>query len=303
MIEISNAFDMIYKGIEPDMQKYGFSAKIPDGIQKGDTPVFTRGGASYLEYRSDKASVRILFNDNKIRFLSGGADAASEDDSDYTLVCSYLLIPDEYEIRDVKSLINELAESLGESFGKKAMAKKNASDIKAQATVSKSQVKSGSLLYDSATLAVRLAAIYPELKDEYKENVALYGEFLCEDFFVKYAAPLVIDTIKSNDTQKMKRLFSILNEIYDDGSNEVQDVITVTILGQLNNDTELMKRILPYLGENMLEPVMLVNKYLAKTKSARMRLENPPKYKPKKKKKSGGLMSMLMGGGQGQMPT
>jgi len=303
MIEISTTFNMIYKSIEPDMQKLGFTPAVPESAQRGDTPVFTRGESSYLEYRGSKGAVRILFNDNKIRFLTGAADASSEDDSDYTPVCSYLFIPDEYEVRDVKSLINELSENISETFGKKAMSKKQASDIKAQATVSKSQVKSGALLYDSATLAVRLAAIYPELKDIYKENIAEYGEFLCEDFFMNHAAPLVIDTIKSNDAQKMKRLFSILNEIYDDGSNEVQDVITVTVLGQLNNDTELMKRILPYLGENMLEPVMLVNKYLSRSKSARMRLKNPPKYKPKKKKKSGGLMNMLMGGGQGQMPS
>lgn len=299
MIDISNAFSILYKGIDPEMNKYGFTASAPDALQKGETPLFTRDKSSYLEYKGDKGTVRILFNENKFRFLSGDADASSIDDSDFKLASSYLFIPDEYDEKDVRSIVNEIAENLYETYSKKAMAKKQASDIKAQATVTKSQVKSGSLLYDSATLAVRLSAIYPELKDYYKDNIAEYGEFLCEEFFNDKAAPLIINTIKQNDQQKMKKIFSVLNEIYNDGSNEVQDVIAVTILGKLNNDTELMHRILPYLGETMLEPVMLVNKYLSKSKSARMRLENPPKYKPKKKKKSGGLMSMLMGGGQG----
>ena len=60
---------------------------------------------------------------------------------------------------------------------------------------------------------------------------------------------------------------------------------------------------MPYLTDTMLEPVLSVNERLSKSKSARMRLANPPAYKPKKQKKSGGLLSQLMGGGNPGMPT
>ena len=83
----------------------------------------------------------------------------------------------------------------------------------------------------------------------------------------------------------MRKLFNLLNEIYDDGTNEIQDIIVVTILGQLNNDQELLANCVDYMSVDMTSPVIQVNKYLAKSKSARMRLENPPKYKPKKKKR------------------
>ena len=59
-----------------------------------------------------------------------------------------------------------------------------------------------------------------------------------------------------------------------------------------------LNAMMPYLTDTMLEPVISVSERLKKSKSARLRLENPPKYKPKKKK-SPGLLSRLMGGGGG----
>ncbi|NLA76693.1 MAG: hypothetical protein GX851_02485 [Clostridiales bacterium] len=63
----------------------------------------------------------------------------------------------------------------------------------------------------------------------------------------------------------------------------------------MNNDPKLIENAVEYMSETMREPVLEVNKYLAskKSKGARMRLENPPLYKPKKKKKKGMLSQML----------
>jgi hypothetical protein len=47
----------------------------------------------------------------------------------------------------------------------------------------------------------------------------------------------------------------------------------------------------------MVEPVLAANKRLGKSRSANMRLEHPPKYRPKKQKKQGGFLQQLMGGG------
>ena len=95
----------------------------------------------------------------------------------------------------------------------------------------------------------------------------------------------------------MKRLFNLLNEIYEDGTNETQSLIAVTILGAMNNDQEMLAACVDYMSDDMMSPVINVNKYLASAggKGARMRLENPPKYKPAKAKKKG-IMSMLGNG-------
>ena len=93
----------------------------------------------------------------------------------------------------------------------------------------------------------------------------------------------------------MKKLFNILNEIYDDGSSEVQDIIAVTILGELNNDTELLATCVDYMNDSMAPVVIAVNKYLASPggKKARKKMLNPPPYKPKKEKKKGFMASLM----------
>lgn len=292
MIELSTVFSTLYAELEPTMSKLGFKSDRPADIEKGATPIFTRDKASYLSYSGEKGKVRVLFNENKIRLLVGESNAKSEDDSDYTLLVSFLLVLDEYELRDVKSIVNEIIENLEEAYSPKQIAKRQ-QNIKAHATVSRSAVKNGSLLYDPATLAIRLAALYPELKDEYKSNVAAYDEFLCEDFFVNNVNPRVYATIKENNPQKMKKLFGILNEIYEDGTNEVQDVIVVTMLASFDYEGEMLQNVLKYVSDTVVEPFVRVNKHLKSSRSARMRLENPPKYKPKKKKKKKSMMSSL----------
>ena len=294
MLEIKNVFDMLYADIKKEAENLGFKAEIPENIEKGETPVFTRDNSSYLAFAGEKGKIRVLFSENKIRLLTASADAKSTDDSDYSLSASYLLILDEYEERDVKSVANEINESLHESFTPKQIAKRQ-QNVKAQATVSRSAVKNGSLLYDTTTLAIRLATIYPEIKDLYKVNVETYGEFLCEEFFINVVNPRVYQTLKERNSQKIKKLFSIINEIFDDGSNEVQDVIVVTMLASYDLDNDMHQLVLDNASDALIEPFIRVSKILKTSKSSRMRLENPPKYKPKKAKKKKSMMSSLLG--------
>ena len=294
MIELTTVFDNLYSELKPVTESLGFKADVPENAEKGATPVFTRDSANFLAYSGEKGKIRVLFNDNKIRLLTGDKDASSADDSDYTLIASYLLILDEYDNRDVKSIINEITENLTEAFSPKQIAKRQ-QNVKAQATVSRAAVKNGSVFYDPATLAIRLATLYPELKDEYKNHVEKYDEFLCEDFFVNVVNPRVEATIKEGNPLKIKKLIAIINEIYEDGTNEVQDVIIVTMLASYEYDNNTHKLVLDNLNDSVVESFIRVNKILKSSKSARLRLENPPKYKPKKQKKKTSMMSSLMG--------
>ena len=294
MIELNTVFNTLYTELAAVTENMGFKPIIPADTEKGDAPVFRReDNSAYLAYSGEKGILRILFSENKIRLLTADKDAKSEDDSEYSLLASFLLVLDEYDLRDVKSVANEIIENLEESFTPKQIAKRQ-QNIKAQATVSRAAVKSGNLLYDPATLAIRLATLYPSLKDSYKQHMEEYDEFLCEDFFMNVVNPFVYETIRENNPMKMKKLFTILNEIYEDGSNEVQDVIVVTMLASFDYQGEMLQNVLKYVSDTMMEPFIRVNKILKSSKSARLRLANPPKYKPKKQKKKKSMMGSVL---------
>ncbi|MBR6568547.1 MAG: hypothetical protein IKK60_07835 [Clostridia bacterium] len=291
---INENFRSILDGIGQELTNLGFSAyKNENGefITEADEKITAR-------YTGEKGVIAVSYEDGKV-ILYAGEDIEAPEETPKKLSAS--LLGEEADSRDVKYVVNELNDTLHSKYSKKTVAPKKAVQQKATQTVSKAAVKHGSF-YDPNTLTSKLCLVFPELRPYYKDNLAVYGEFLAEKFFDDYGTAKVIDAIKANDPQTMKKLFQVLNEIYEDGTSEVQDVIAVTILGSLNNDQILLARCVDYMSTTMAPPVIEVNKLLAKSKKARKLLENPPAYKPKKEKKPGMFAQAMAQSGGGMTP-
>ncbi len=291
MADIYSVLGDVYKGIAATVKECGFVAVIPEGTEPDAVPAVTDSGRVYIEYKGENKAFKIEHFNNKISLL--GVNKEGEIlASDYSQLSLSLLEAENANEKDVKYIVNEFSETLVENFGTKSVKPVKS---KLPTPVSKAAAKSGSVSYDPNTLANRFTAIYPELRDAYKENCEKYGQFLPEEFFINHGNAVVIETIKENNPVKMKKLFNLLNDIYEDGTNETQSVIAVTILGSLENNQELLANCVDYMSEDMTAPVINVNKFLYSKsgKSARMRLENPPKYKPAKAKNNKGMMSRL----------
>lgn len=294
MIDLNTTAKIIHETILQTMKELTFEPVYEKGADRKNPPLRKRDDTHLMQYDGEKGKLRVLFSGNKVLLLAGAADAESEDDSDYSKLLTAFVDYDEYTEKDIRSTANDIIEALQENFGIKAQQRQN---TKMPIPVSRTQAKSGVMSYNPLTLANRLLAVYPELKEIYKQNIEDYGEFLAEDFFINHANKLIIETINKSDPQKMKKLFGIFNEVFEDGTNETQGVIAVTILGSQYNDPDFMQKIVEYMEGGLLEAVVEVNKYLEKNKGARLRLEKPPLYKPKRDKK-GGIMDLLLGGGQ-----
>lgn len=292
MAVINENFRSVLDGIGGELSKLGFNAYKDEN---GDFITET-DGALTARYTGEKGVLALNFAEGKVTLFSG-EDIEAPTETPKKLSVS--LLSEDADSKDVKYVINELNDTLESKYAKKVAAKKPAQQKAAQ-TVSKAAIKHGSF-YDPNTLASKLCLVFPELRPLYKENLASYGEFLAEDFFTKYGTAKVIEAIKENNPQTMKKLFQVLNEIYEDGTSEVQDVIAVTVLGNLNNDQILLARCVDYMSETMAPPVIQVNKYLASSKKARKLLKNPPAYKPRKEKKPG-LFAQAMSQSGGMQP-
>ena len=290
MADIYSVLSEINSGLAPVLAECGFTAVVPAGVEKGELPAVTDSGRITIEYKGENKALKLEHFNNKLALL-GAAKEGEILSSDFSQISLSLLDSESADSKDVKYIVNEFSETLVEHFGTKTQ---KPTKTKLPTPVSKAAAKSGSVSYDPNTLANRFTAIYPELREEYKANCEKYGQFLAEDFFINHGTPVVLATIKENDPTKMRKLFNLLNDIYEDGTNETQSLIAVTILGAMNNDQEMLANCVDYMCDDMTSPVINVNKYLASKggKGARMRLENPPKYKPEKAKKKG-MMSML----------
>ncbi len=290
MLELNNALELIIKGISEKTEEYGFRPEYPNGIFPPNLPVEEVNGKSIIMYRSERGRIRLEYENGKLGLFCAKETQDDTPDDDMPRASLSLLDLDTFNEKDIKYICQEYNETFEKLFSHKPAH----SGKKAPTPVSRSQAKSGVLAYDANTLGSRFTTVYPELRDEYKANLEAYGEFLAEDFFTKHGNKCVVETIRENDPAKMKKLFKLLNDIYEDGTNDTQSIVAVTILGwSLAENPELLDIAKEYFSETMYEPVCEIVKYLRKSKGARMRLENPPLYKPKKEKKKGMMASML----------
>ena len=292
MLELNYALNLIIKGLESTTNALEFTLEYPENRENG--AIQKIGGKSVIMYRGPRGRVKMEYENSKLALFCAGANETDTPDDGMTRASLSLLEVDreEFDERDLKYIFDEFTDTLNQNF---ASGRETRANRKMPTPVSKTQAKSGALAYDANTLGNRLTtSVCPELRDAYKENIDTYGEFLAEEFFIKHGNKAVMDIIRENDDAKMRRLFKLLGEIYEDGTNDTQSLVAVTILGCMADEPALLENAAPYFTETMDEPVREVVHYLASnsSKSARMRLENPPVYKPKKKKKAG-LSSML----------
>ncbi|MBQ7860846.1 MAG: hypothetical protein IJ349_01420 [Clostridia bacterium] len=287
MSNFNENFNAIVKELEATLTSLGFEKE--NEVSEGEKLA--------VKFNGEKGAVSLEYNESKFMIFTG----ETTDFTDKRISVS--LLDDDASAADIRFIISESKETLNEKFAKKTAVQKKASQ-KTPHTVSKAAVKNGSF-YDANTLASKLCLVFPELRPAYKENLSNYGEFMGEEFFTEYGTEKIIAAIKENNPQTMKKLFQILNEIYEDGTNDTQSLIAVTILGELNNDKILLARCVDYMSETMAPPVIEVNRYLASPagKKARKQLKNPPAYKPKKEKKPGMFAQVMAQNGGGMPPA
>lgn len=275
MLDRNEAMKAIHKGCIEKFQSLGFAF---DEINEDESGV-------YADFTKDDFTVRLLSHDNLLDILEKNADG------EFSKASVNLLDLDDCDEKSLKSLCNEINDTVTESYGVKAV---NKQSKKAPATVSRAAVRAG-MSYDPNTLANKILLVYPELKDAYKENIEKYGQFLCDDFFVNHGNKYILSTVKSGDAQMRKKLFKIFTDMYLDGTSETQNLICVTILGEIDNDPDMMEVCEKYITDkDFYDTLKAVNELLASNKGKRLKekLKNPPKYKPEKKK--GGLMGSML---------
>ena len=265
-MELNEVFSIIEKNLSKANEELGFKKS-----NRADNSVTFSG---------DKGSYRIVY-DEKQKILSFECSYDEESD-DFKTISRSLFELESATDKDVKSASNEALDEMEHLF--KARKKVDLEKVKMPKSVSRTKAKNGIISYDVDSLANRFGALYPEFKNDIKQNVADYGEFLPETFFMEIGTPKVLDVIKNGKPEEQKKLFKMLGEVYEDGTNEVQDIIGVTILGEMKNDPDMMAVADKYMTEYMAGPVHEINKLTAKKNRFTRKLKNPPAYKPKKKK-------------------
>ncbi len=269
-MELNQVFNIIDKNLSETNKNLGF--KRADSLCSDNEVVYTGDLGAYRLSYDGKSSIMSF----ECTYENAGAE------TEYNTIARSLLELDTADDKEAKSLSNEMLDEIEGMF--KVKKQVNLDKVKMPKSVSRTKAKRGTISYDVDSLANRFGALYPEFKNDIKQNIVDYGEFLPETFFAEHGNAKVLSIIKNGTEAEQKRLFKMLGEIFEDGTNEVQDIIGVTILGEMKNDPEMMAVADKYMSEYMAGPVHEINKITAKNNRYTKKLKNPPAYKPKKKK-------------------
>lgn len=267
-MELNEVFKIIEKQLGAVNEELGFSRSNADD--------------SSVTFSGEKGIYRVSY-DSESTIMS--FDCAYEDngsDTSYNTISKSLFDAESSDERDAKSLANEIAFELEGLF--KTRKKVDLDKVKMPKAVSRAKAKNGMVSYDVDSLANRFGTLYPECKEDIKANIVKYGEFLPETYFTEFGTQKVLDVIRYGNDAERKKLFKMLNEVYEDGTNDVQDIIGVTILGEMKNEKSLMDVADEYMSDYMSGPVHEINKLTGKNNKLTKQLKNPPAYKPKKNK-------------------
>lgn len=246
---LEKSYEIIVEELKPLFEEQGFKSESSD-----DGEI----------YKSEKKAVKIRFDDKKKMYKMYVADV-KEGTLEFTELSTWLFEDDSDE-KDARSIGADFKDTLEEVLGIK----------KAAFNAHRSQIDLPSKAAPGATPGIgaftqRFLTICPQFKDDYKDNVAQYGDFLYYDFYCKIAAPYLRDLLKRNDKKQLTKFCKMISEMYIDGDSEVDRVIVCCILGEsVYDNEELLSRLEEYLeGEDYLKHILKITVSLIKKDKAK----------------------------------
>ena len=125
--------------------------------------------------------------------------------------------------------------------------------------------------YNVTAFTKKMLDVFPALKDEYKEHVAVYGNFLYLNFFGEKLVPQIKEVLIENNKKSVKKLFDVFETVYLQGDRDTVNTAVAVIAAACVNDETVKANAIAALGDNkhfvdsltQLIPVIASNKKLS----------------------------------------
>lgn len=211
------------------------------------------------QYQNEKIAFKISHDEEKKLLLLDIAEVGENGEVGEFSNASSWLFENPEEIRDAESAGMDFLDTLKGKIGMKGTRINRNGEIALP-----SKEKSGNS-FNVETFCAKMLAIYPPLKEEYKNHIAEYGSFLYVDFCKTHMVPLMEQVLDENNKKTVKKVFSVLDEVYVGGDRNVQNVIVgVVLCGAVKDNTERYNTAMEALADyQFLKPAFfnIMNRY------------------------------------------
>lgn len=108
--------------------------------------------------------------------------------------------------------------------------------------------KSGAMTVTGFTK--KMLDVFPALKDDYKEHVTVYGDFLYMNFFGEKLVPLMNDLFVTGTKKQIKKLYDVFEVAYVKGDKDTVNVMVALLCAASYNNEKATDSVKAMLEEN-----------------------------------------------------
>ena len=261
MASIEKAFEIVNNKVGSALEQQGYTKR---NVTSGDTnelaSLFTGEDAAY--------SV-IYYKDKKHMVMRTCAVADGAPDNEWKTIATWIFDPETDSDREAESIGNDFVENVTTPVFKQTVRPKK-----------KKKKDSDEGNGDPVFFSKRLIPVFPELRDEIREEQDSYEEFRAVTFTKEHIVPKVQELLDSGSSSEIDQLAEILSGQYSYGDIDTRPLITIVILNSITDEAKKAA-----IKENMSDD-------LIKAWSAAEKFRGK-KVKPAKQKKQS-LMQKLM---------
>ena len=258
---INKAFEIVNRKVEAVLSEQGYVRRNVTGTDPNELVTL---------YTGETTAYSVLYyKDKKHMVMRSCAMTEDGPDNEWKTVGTWMFDPETDKERE--------AESIGSDFAENVSSPMFAQASKVQ---KKKKKKDDDGSGDPLFFSKRLVAVFPELKDEIKNEEDGYEQFRGVTFARKYIVPKVEKLLSENDKNRIGKLAEVLSSQYGYCDMDTRSIITIVILNSVD-DEEQKEMLRQDMSDELIKAWKAAEKYRGK------------KVKPAKKKKPGFMQKMM----------
>lgn len=216
-------YENVINEMQPFFDEHGFKA--------GEDGAFSNGTKSF----------KVAYNDAKQTYTLSVADISEDGVSEFSEINAWLF-DDTQNAKDAASVGIDFVNSMRKEIGVKIKRAVN-TDIELP-----SASKSGAMTVTGFTK--KMLDVFPALKDDYKEHVTLYGDFLYMNFFGEKLVPLMNELFVTGTKKQIKKLYDVFEVAYVKGDKDTVNIMVALLCAASYNNEKATESVKTMLEED-----------------------------------------------------
>ncbi len=216
-------FENVINEMQPFLDEHGFKS-AEDGIFSNETKYF-----------------KVAYNEARQTYTLSVADITEDGISEYIEINAWLF-DDSQNAKDAASVGIDFVNSIRKEIGVKN--KRAVNSVVELPSAS----KSGAMTVTGFTK--KMLDIFPVLKEDYKEHVTIYGDFLYMNFFGEKLVPLMNELFVTGTKKQIKKLYDVFEVAYVKGDKDTVNIMVALLCAASYNNEKATVSIRTMLEEN-----------------------------------------------------